>query len=115
MVQARCICNINQPYPTTVTVDQTFPTHYDPLNNPRYSRPEGANAISIKPQLKLEFFPRHCIRSVDAFKTCLIANDDNKQKCSHEGEDILAVCPPWALDKIKDNQRLKLKLEAQAN
>jgi len=65
--------------------------------------------------LKLEFFPRHCIRSVDAFKTCLIANDDNKQKCSHEGEDILAVCPPWALDKIKDNQRLKLKLEAQAN
>lgn len=27
----------------------------------------------------------------------------------------MAICPAWALDKMKDNQRLKLKLEAQAN
>jgi hypothetical protein len=45
----------------------------------------------------------------------LIANDDDKQKCGHEGENILAICPTWALDKMKDNERLKLKTEALAN
>lgn len=27
----------------------------------------------------------------------------------------MAICPPWALDKMKDNQLLKRKLEAQNN
>lgn len=92
-----------------------FPSHYNPLDNPRYKRPEGSTALSIKPAFRFEFFPKHCTRTVDTYKTCLIANDDDKQKCKHEGEDILAICPPWALDKMKENQRLKLKLEAQAN
>ena len=67
------------------------------------------------PAISIENFPRHCTRSVDTYKTCLIANDDNKSKCENEGKDILAICPPWALDKMKDNNSLKLKLEAQAN
>ena len=78
-------------------------------------RPEGAQVISDMPGLSLEFFPRHCTRSVDTYKTCLIANDDDKAKCSSEGKDILAVCPPWALDKMKDNNTFKLKHEAQSN
>ena len=67
------------------------------------------------PRISIEYFPRHCTRSVDTYKTCLIANDDNKDKCANEGSDILAICPPWALDKMRDNNKLKLKLEAQAN
>ena len=70
---------------------------------------------SPTPGFTVEAFPRHCTRSVEAYKTCLVANDDTKDKCAHEGQDILAICPPWALDKMKDNQRLRLKLEAQAN
>ena len=27
----------------------------------------------------------------------------------------MAICPSWALDKMKESQLLKLKLEAQAN
>jgi hypothetical protein len=69
--------------------------------------------ISPLPGFSLEYFPRHCTRSVDAFKTCMIANEDNKSKCQEEGNDILAICPPWALDKMKDNQMLKRKLEVQ--
>ena len=71
--------------------------------------------IGPSPKLSFESFPRHCTRTVDSYKTCLIANDDNKDKCASEGKDILAICPPWALDKMKDNNNLKLKLEAQSN
>jgi hypothetical protein len=85
------------------------------LKNPRYAQPEGAQVISPMPGITIEYFPRHCTRSVDAYKTCLIANDDSTTKCAHEGKDILAICPPWALDKMKENNKLKLKLEAQAN
>jgi len=70
---------------------------------------------SPTPGFTVEAFPRHCTRSVEAYKTCLVANDDSKDKCAHEGQDILAICPPWALDKMKENQRLRLKLEAQTN
>jgi hypothetical protein len=80
------------------------------LDNPRYKKPEGSNVISITPEIRYEFFPRHCTRTVDSYKTCLISNDDDKSKCKHEGEDILAICPSWALDKMKENQLLKLKL-----
>lgn len=104
-----------KPYPTRIIRDSVFPGHYDPFANPRYKKPEGSVPISVDPQFRIEFFPKHCTRTVDAYKTCLIANDDDKQKCGHEGENILAICPTWALDKMKDNERLKLKVEAQAN
>ena len=71
--------------------------------------------ISPMPQISFENFPRHCTRTVDTYKTCLIANDDNKDKCANEGNDILSICPPWAVDKMKDNNTLKMKLEADAN
>jgi hypothetical protein len=115
MVEGRCINPSIQPYPSRVTIDHVFPSHYDPLANPRFKQPEGSTALDVKPAFRVEFYPKHCTRTVDAYKTCLIANDDDKNKCKHAGEDILAVCPSWALDKMKDNQRLKLKLEAQAN
>ena len=66
--------------------------------------------ISPTPIITFTPYPRHCTRSMDAYRTCLVANDDNKDKCAYEGNDILGICPPWALDKMKDNQRLKLKL-----
>jgi hypothetical protein len=104
-----------KPYPSRITVDHHFPAHYDPLKNPRYTPPEGSNVISFKPGFTFEFFPKHCVRTVETFRTCLIANDDDKKKCEHEGNDILAICPPWALDKMKENNKLRLKLEAAAH
>lgn len=71
--------------------------------------------ISPTPNISVEYFPRHCTRTIDSYNTCLIANDDSKEKCAYEGKDILAICPPWALDKMKDNKQLKEKVEAQAN
>ena len=115
MVDARCVTLNIKPYPSRVTQQFHYNSHYDPFANPRFVKPPTAKVISASPSFTLEAFPRHCTRSVEAYKTCLVANDDSKDKCAHEGNDILAICPPWALDKMKDNQRLKLKLEAQAN
>jgi hypothetical protein len=115
MVEARCKKHYTQPYPSRILQDNVFPGHYNPLDNPRYKKPEGSNVISANPAFRLEYYPKHCTRTVDSYKTCLLANDEDKNKCAHEGEDILAICPSWALDKMKENQRLKLKLEAQGN
>ena len=114
-METRSTSLLIQPYPSSITQDNVFPSHYNPLDNPRYKKPEGSSVINVQPKFRLEFFPKHCTRTVDSYRTCLIANDEDKNKCKHEGEDILAICPSWALDKMKDNQRLKLKLEAQAN
>ena len=108
---SRCTSITIQPYPSRITKENHYSSHYDPFKNPRYVKPEGAQVISPMPTITIEHFPRHCTRSVDTYKTCLIANDEDKKKCSQEGEDILAVCPPWALDKMKENNLLKLKLE----
>lgn len=112
---SRCTKLLIKPYPSRITVDNHFPSHYDPFKNPRYSRPLGACVISPTPTISVEYFPRHCTRTLDTYTTCLIANDDSKEKCSQEGNDILAICPPWALDKMKDNATLKQKVVAQAN
>ena len=115
MVQSRRKDPIIQPYPSYITRDHHYPSHYDPLKNPRFVNPSGSQVISPTPSISMEFYPRHCTSSVDTYRTCLIANDDSKEKCAEEGKNILAICPPWALDKMKDNNSLKLKLEAQAN
>ena len=62
-----------------------FSSHYDPFQNPRYKKPSSGAPLSFTPGLKLDFYPRHCTRTLDAYRTCLIANDDNKNLCSHEG------------------------------
>ena len=67
------------------------------------------------PGFTIETLPRHCTRTVDNYDICLVANDEDKTKCAQEANDILSICPPWAVDKMKDNNTLKLKLEAQAN
>lgn len=115
MVAARRTPPLTQPYPSRITREHHYSSHYDPLKNPRYVQPEGAQVISPMPSVTLEYFPRHCTRTLDSYRTCLIANDDSKDKCGQEGNDILAICPPWALDRMKDNQQLNSKLEAQAN
>jgi hypothetical protein len=98
-----------------VVKDNHYPSHYDPFKNPKYVAPDNTTPQVGKPILSLEFYPKHCIRTVTAFRRCLIANDDSKDKCHDEGNDILAICPSFALDQMRDNTRLKLKLEAIAN
>ena len=96
-------------------IETNFPSHYDPLKDPKFKHPDNSQVISFMPKIAFEFFPKHCTRTIGSYRTCLIANDDDKQKCAEEGQNILAICPPWALDKMKDNTRFKLKLEAQSN
>ena len=115
MVETRCIVFLIKPYPTRIVQENGYSSHYDPFKNPRYAKPENGNPLSVRPGFRVEAFPRHCTRSVESYRTCLLANDEDKNKCGHEGQDILAICPSWALDKMKDNERLKLKLEALSN
>ena len=59
--------------------------------------------------------PRFCVRQVQHYKRCLVANNDNKDKCKDEQEDVLAICPGFSLDIMKDNNLQKLKMEAINN
>ena len=116
MVYSWRIISSIQPYPSRITREHhLYSSHYDPFKNPRYARPENAQTISPTPTIAVEYFPRHCTRTVEAYTTCLIANDDSKQQCSNESNDILAICPSWALDKMREGHLLRQKIEAQAN
>jgi len=103
------------PYPSKIVKDSHHPSHYDPLQNPKFSQPLNTDVMEVRPIISLEFYPKHCVRAVSAYRKCLMANDDNKKTCEHEGDDILGICPPFALDSMKENNKLKLKLEALAN
>ena len=60
---------------------------------------------------KIEHGPRFCIREVYNYKRCLVANDDSESKCIDEQQNVLGICPGFALDMIKNRNLQKLKME----
>lgn len=46
---------------------------------------------------------------------CLNSNDSKAEKCKQEQDNILGVCPGWALDTIRNNNLQRLKIEAINN
>lgn len=85
------------------------------MDNPKFKAPNNTEVHSGIPSFQFNPHPKHCIRQLTSYKTCLIANEDEKSKCQHEANEILAICPAFALRSMTENQKLKLKLEAQSN
>jgi len=54
--------------------------------------------------------PRACVRSIDKFRRCTWIN--GSEKCQEESEDIINVCPNWALEEMKEKTRLISKISA---
>jgi hypothetical protein len=44
-----------------------------------------------------------------------VANDDQAKKCQEEQDNIISICPNWALDSLKDKQLSFLRIEALQN
>ena len=61
------------------------------------------------------FLPRFCQRSITTYKRCLVANDNSVNVCQHEQDNILSVCPNFALDGLKEKKLTFLKIEATNN
>ena len=59
--------------------------------------------------------PRFCLRTISTYKRCLVANDDNENRCHEEQDNIVSICPNWALDSLKDKQLNILRVEALQN
>lgn len=68
--------------------------------------------ISPIPNIRKAYAPRHCVRQVQIYKRCLLGNDQDKGKCKPEAESILAICPAFALDQMKESNYGRLKQEA---
>jgi len=89
-----------KPYPTRITKESGYPSHYNPFAHESYTPGVANKPLSAHPSFGIQFLPKHCIRTVQTFKKCLIANDDDRVKCEKEGTDILAICPAFALDAM---------------
>jgi len=50
-----------------------------------------------------EKLPRACAKLLLNYRRCKIIN--GSEKCSTEGQDILNVCPQWALETITEKKR----------
>ncbi|EGR29904.1 hypothetical protein IMG5_146230, partial [Ichthyophthirius multifiliis] len=103
------------PYPNNIHFDRLFPTHYDPLSESAKSN-DSLQLMKSAPNTysKLVFssdkFPRPCIRTIQYYQRCKMVND--KTKCEQEKNDILSICPNWALDSMKEKKRQQLKKHA---
>ena len=89
--------------------------HYDPLADAEFKEDPFIKIQMGMPALSHQLLPKHCLRTKSLYKKCLIANDDDKKLCENEGNDILAICPSFALDSMKEKNKLRLKVEAMSN
>jgi len=105
-------------YPNAIHFNNMFPTHYDPLAN--VTRPDQKFQImSYAPGqhsqmvLTAEKLPRACIRTVQYYKRCTMIN--GTEKCAQEANNIVEICPNWALEAMKEKNRWVAKVEAIQN
>jgi len=106
-------------YPNYITFYKWFATHYDPLaeqqfsgksthwSQQRYAPPDAVPAVTT------EKLPRACVRTLSVYKRCEMIN--GATKCKKEGQEILEICPNWALDEIKSKNRFLKKAQAIQN
>lgn len=105
-----------QPYPNPTHFDNKYPSHYDPLKDERFTaKPQvkhyhGEMDIIAKPTV-----PRFCEREIRKYRTCVVANDQNQNVCQQEQDNIVAVCPQWALHNLKEKKLGLIKLEVLNN
>ena len=109
---------IIQAYPNTIYFDQHWPSHYNPFADTRRTYKYGVkNASDAGDELSIAMtrLPRFCLRTISTYKRCLVANDENTNKCQEEQDNIISICPNWALDSLKNKQLNFLRLEALQN
>lgn len=105
-------------FPNYVTFQKWFPTHYDPLTSEHFKGADwSTEKIPAKPHSHFAFtvekLPRGCVRTIQNYKRCQMVNGD--AKCKGEAQDILEICPNWALDSIKERTRWTAKVSAMQN
>lgn len=119
MVLPRCTkFTLTKAYPNTIYFDQHWPSHYNPFADTRRKFHYGVKHAT-GPGDQLAFtsieLPRFCQRTISTYKRCLVANDDNEARCHEEQDNIISICPNWALDALKKKQLSFLRQEAINN
>lgn len=95
-----------------------MPSHYDPLSG--HQRPDGTyQDKKFAPgehgilALTADKLPRPCVRSIQVYKRCEMINGEDK--CEQERNEIMDICPNWALDELKEKTRFIAKVQAIQN
>eukprot|EP01016_Furgasonia_blochmanni_P021905 TRINITY_DN2401_c0_g1_i1.p2 TRINITY_DN2401_c0_g1~~TRINITY_DN2401_c0_g1_i1.p2 ORF type:complete len:321 (-),score=116.07 TRINITY_DN2401_c0_g1_i1:191-1153(-) len=105
-------------YPNAIKWDKMFPTHYDPLSE-QSRGPFGLQNRKYAPGpfshyvISADKLPRACVRQIQNFKRCAMINGD--EKCEEEINNLMDICPTWALDTMKEKGRFLLKVRAIQN
>ncbi|CAK80675.1 unnamed protein product (macronuclear) [Paramecium tetraurelia] len=73
-------------------------------------KPEKMHQCLQHQQLELKHFPRGCVRQIEAFKRCQSVN--GVTKCQEEADNIISICPKWALEALKEKKKQLDKIEA---
>lgn len=105
-------------YPNAIHFQRMFPTHYDPLATERTPTVSPLiQASAPAPHSTYTFtsdkLPRGCVRTIQFYKRCVMVNDTNK--CGKEANEIVEICPNWALESMKEKGRFVAKAEAVQN
>lgn len=106
-------------YPNYVTFYKWFATHYDPLKDEQFSgKPthwtqQKFAPPNLIPAVTSEKLPRPCTKQIMIYNRCEMIN--GAEKCKKEGQEILEICPNWALDAIKEKHRWINKATAIQN
>lgn len=95
-----------------------FPGHFDPFANMYQKEPPSHSGVH-GPGADLVYgvnygkLPRGCQRSIYSYDRCLMVN--GIEKCQQEQNDIMSICPNWALDELKEKKKFLLKVTAIKN
>lgn len=99
-----------EPYPSATVFTHRGPAHYNPLQDPRFKQKPHTDHVHLNLGLNIEpLVPRFCEREIRTYKRCVVANDNREDVCKHEQENIVAVCPLWALNNLKQKKLAELK------
>ena len=64
-----------------------------------------ADYVSAIPDITMKAaVPRFCEREIRNYKRCVVANDNQEAVCKNEQENIVAICPLWALNNLKEKK-----------
>lgn len=95
------------------TNNRMAPSHYDPLEGmnrgsfPSHIRSHGPGSGLI-PTMRADKYPRPCVRAIQSYKRCTMVNGE--EKCENEQENILSICPRWALEGMVEKKKMLTKI-----
>lgn len=108
---------LSKPYPNSISFSDKFPSHYDPLEDERFkAKPYTKHVVGSNPSIqKVDIIPKFCHRQIRIYQRCMIANDDRNDVCREEQDNIMNICPAFALDQLRESKLLLLKIEGLDN